>query len=179
MYLRLLTLGLVTVIACGTARSDEQATPQTVSGDWHAIAYSLSTSAPPSMCEAMNVAAGFGFRRDTLGLRIYMVDKRWSLPPNVEGRIDVAIGRYQQVFFITENDATSVSAIVQAARLNELFSVMDNSDIMIVTAGNAKPISMSLVGSSRVTHAFRTCTGISDSKQVPGFSAPGYNPFTK
>ncbi len=45
---------------------------------------------------------------------------------------------------------------------------MDNSAIMTVTVGKAKPLAVSLVGSTRVTNAFRTCAGINSNAKTPG-----------
>ena len=49
---------------------------------------------------------------------------------------------------------------------------MDAASAMIVTVGKAKPVTVSLIGSTKATNAFRTCAGINGNPK-----APGSNPF--
>lgn len=49
---------------------------------------------------------------------------------------------------------------------------MDKAAAMAVTVGKAKPISVSLTGSSKAANAFRTCAGIEG-----GSGKGGENPF--
>jgi hypothetical protein len=65
-----------------------------------------------------------------------------------------------------------ISAVVDTPSIQPMLDAMAKASAMSVTAGKAAPISVSLLGSSKVLNAFRTCAGIAGS--APG---AGSNPF--
>ena len=90
----------------------------------------------------------------------------------MKGDIKISVGSVNLTFPIDDNTDTMVNAPVPAALLVGLFGAMDNASNMQVSVGEAALISISLVGSTKVTNAFRTCAGL------PGAAtSPGSNPF--
>ncbi|CAH2606457.1 protein of unknown function (plasmid) [Rhodovastum atsumiense] len=67
-----------------------------------------------------------------------------------------------------------VVADVDEDDMIKLFSAMDAASAMVVTAGKAQPVSVSLAGSTKATNAFRTCARIGGK---PKSADPEGNPF--
>jgi hypothetical protein len=168
---RLLTIcGLLAVIF--PASADEMMRPLAESGEWLATAHYASMTSPPDVCLAINSAHGFAFRVDESSIQIRIINQNWSLPVGVQGNIDVTVGSWTHDFLIEDNSDTSVSADVPPDVLNDMFDKMDHASSMSVTAGKALPFVVSLLGSTRVTNAFRTCAGLKGNAP-----SPGSNPF--
>lgn len=85
----------------------------------------------------------------------------------------IDVGAYHHEFNIGANTGTLISTGVDHDELLLLFAAMDNAGSMSVTAGSAKPLVISLAGSTKATNAFRTCAGIRNSG-----SGGGSNPFS-
>jgi hypothetical protein len=151
-----IVLAIVAMIAAMSAHADDH----------------LSMTAPPDVCIASNVAAGFALRADNSGLQIRVINSKWSLPTGVNGAVRIDVGAFHKSFDIDDNTDNSVNAELSNDDALALFAAMDNAGIMSVTAGTAKAVAVSLVGSTKATNAFRTCAGLDSSG--PG---GGVNPF--
>jgi hypothetical protein len=84
----------------------------------------------------------------------------------------ISVSDYTQTLPIDDNTASTVNAEMPDTVASDLFSKMDHASMMLVTVGKAKPINVSLAGSTRVTNAFRTCADIRGNS-----GSPGSNPF--
>jgi hypothetical protein len=99
-------------------------------------------------------------------------NESWSLPSGVSGEVLVTIGDWSNTFEIDDNTDTMVNAEAAPDVVSAMFAAMDKASAMTVTAGKAKPFSVSLTGSTKATNAFLTCAGIKSN--APG---GGDNPF--
>jgi hypothetical protein len=156
----------------GVSYADEEMVPLAISGEWVAAAHHPSQIAPPDVCMAFDIKSAVAFRASDDGTEFRVSDNKWSLPPRAEGDILISIGTLSTVLHIDWNDATMVSAPVAFPALIPMFDAMDKAPSMSVTVGKAKPLLVSLVGSTRATNAFRTCAGINSNA-----ASPGSNPF--
>jgi hypothetical protein len=154
------------------AKADEQMMPLAISGEWAAVAHHASMTEPPDVCLVMNLKAGFAIRSDGETVQIRVSNDSWSLPTSVHGAIAVAVGNVKLSFDINDNTNTMVNADMEPSEYQPLFDGMDAASSMLVTVGKAAPFSVSLVGSSKATNAFKTCARISG-----GSSKGGQNPF--
>lgn len=160
------------VLFAGSAAADEQMVPLAQSGDWAAIAHRPSMTAVPDVCVAINVRSRVAFWSDGGTVEIRISDSKWSLPTHVDGSIEIVIGDWKTIQTISGNEASMVTAVLDEDTYPAMFAAMDKASSMAVTVGKAKPINVSLAGSSRVTNAFRTCAGITG-----GDLKGGENPF--
>ncbi len=122
------------------------------------------------MLANMRSNIAFRYHDDLLELRI--VNLSWSLPTDVSGNIDIAVGAFSKALPITDNTSNSVSATVSDDDGQAILAAMNKSTQMQVTLGKAKPLNVSLVGSTKAATAFKTCAGVKG-----GSSDPGSNPF--
>ena len=147
-------------------------TPLAVSGDWVAFAHRKSMVAAPDVCMALNEVQNVAFRASSEAIEFRVSDQKWSLPAHIDGTILVKVGDWTTSLGIIFNTDSMVSAIVDREVLLAMFAGMDKSSVMSITVGNSKPRSVSLIGSSKATNAFRTCVGLhSNDKKA------GENPF--
>lgn len=159
-------------LATSAAIADERTDVIAASGEWAAIRHSESQIAPPDVCMLANVRRHVAFRKGEDGLEMRVLDENWSLPDDVTGTIDVAVASFSKKLKITANTSTQVVADLDDETAQALFEAMDRSGQMTVTVGKAKPINVSLQGSSRAAVAFKHCARLN-----VGGSAPGSNPF--
>ena len=156
------------------------------------------------MLANMRSNIAFRYHDDLLELRI--VNLSWSLPTDVSGNIDIAVGAFSKALPITDNTSNSVSATVSDDDGQAILAAMNKSTQMqvrgrqqstdrpeqhntlinpvlpmradsvksfrVLTLGKAKPLNVSLVGSTKAATAFKTCAGVKG-----GSSDPGSNPF--
>lgn len=154
------------------AVADELMVPLAASNTWAAAAHKSSMVDPPDVCIAIETQSHFALRADETGVQLRLSDDSWSLPSGVTGQIEVKIGGYDQSFGIDDNTDTMVNAEVSEDQTSSLLDAIAQGSSMQVIAGKSKPIIVSLIGSSTVLNAFRTCAGISGSA-----SSTGSNPF--
>ena len=158
------------------AAADEQMRLLATSGRWIAVAHSPSMTATPDVCvvaTTLPTAEQFAIRADVASTEVRLFDEDWSLPAGLTGSLKIDVGAYHHEFNIDANTSTLVSTGVDHNELLLLFAAMDNAGSMSVTAGSAKPLVVSLAGSTKATNAFRTCAGIRSSG-----SGGGSNPFS-
>lgn len=174
-------MGMLTLVvllgAALPAAADEMIVPLAMSGDWAALAHRPSMTAPADVCLATNMAAGdaakgVAFRADEFGVEFRVMDPSWSLPANVQGEVVITIGQWNRSFGVDSNTANMVAVEIPPDDLLSLFKEMDKAAQMSVKVGTAAPFTVSLVGSTRATDAFRTCADIKSNSQ-----SPGSNPF--
>lgn len=163
---------VVIVLGAKSVRADEGIYPLAASGDWYAAEHRPNMTGRPDVCIAMNMVQGVAFRAGYGGVEFRVINSKWSLPSHVQGEVSITVGSVKQTLEIDANDSTFVSASVSPEFLVPLFTAMDDAANMSVTVGKAKPVIVSLTGSTRVTNAFRTCAGINSNAKTPGS-----NPF--
>ena len=172
----------VTLAACAIAAltlpaaADEETRLLATSGRWIAASHSASMTAAPDLClvgSSLPTGEQFGIRADVNSAEVRLIDEDWSLPTGVTGSLKIDVGAYHHEFDISGNTSAVVSAVADQDELLLLFAAMDNAGSMSVTAGSAKPLVVSLAGSTKATNAFRTCAGIRSSG-----SGGGSNPFS-
>lgn len=172
----ILLIGLIPAIyamfTSQPAFADEQVVTTVVSGTWYAAVHTPSMTAPPDVCMAANPPSGFGLRADMTGVVVWVVNDTWSLPMDVVGAVQVSLPGWQALLDIKGNTSTMVTATINQGDLLPMFAAMDKASVMTVTVGKARPFTVSLAGSTRVTDAFRTCAGIGSNSKTPGS-----NPF--
>ncbi|HEY4041387.1 MAG TPA: hypothetical protein VGM32_06020 [Rhodopila sp.] len=128
-------------------------------------------TARPDVCLAIN-SHGIAFRSNEDGVQLRVIDHRWSLPSGVTGSVTVGVGGWSQSFDIDDNTSEMVNAETPQDDLAEMFSRMDKATSMTIAVGKAKPLQVSLVGSTKATTAFRTCAGVTSNS-----ASPESNPF--
>lgn len=155
------------------ANADEQMRLIAQSGGWVTMSHSDTMLSHPDVCVTFNVTTGVLFRASTDdGVQVRIVNKTWTLPVGVTGTIRLSVGKVSQSVDITSNTDSMVAADVEVDDLKPLLTEMDKQSTMEVVVGKAKPMNVSLVGSTVATNAFRTCAGIRT-----GDPAGGNNPF--
>jgi hypothetical protein len=165
--------GLVVLLGFSLrAHADEGIIPLAESGDWAALAHHTSMTAPPDVCLAMNAAQGIALRADENGVQFRVSNSSWSLPAGVQGTIIVQVDDLKLSLDIDGNTAEMVDAEISNDNLVAMFGKMDKSGSMYVTVGKAKPLVVSLAGSTKATNAFRTCAGVKSNAP-----SAGSNPF--
>jgi hypothetical protein len=142
------------LITSQTTRADEQMRPLAISGDWVAMAHQTSMTAPPDMCLVVNGVSGIAIRAADESVQFRVVNKTWALPTGVAGTIMLTIGDWKTVLDIDDNTDTMVNAELSNESIVPMFTAMDKSSNMSVTVGKAKPVLVSLSGSTRATNAF-------------------------
>lgn len=152
--------------------ADEQLVTLAESGNWVAMEHRPSMTDPPDVCVAATSQGGLGLRSDGTTVEIRYVNTSWSLPDGVTGSISIAVDGTTYGFAIVSNTDTMVNAQVDADKVQPILDSMGKAASMVLTAGKAAPVTISLAGSMKALNAFRTCAGI-------GGSAPGAgsNPF--
>jgi hypothetical protein len=163
---------LVLLTAGWHAVADEMMVPIAQGGAWLTTAHRMSMTAKPDMCLTANFQSGIAFRSDENGIQVRIIDQKWSLPTGVDGAVTISIGSWKGVFEIDDNTDTMVNAEIENDDVIAMFAAMDTNASMSVGVGKAKPFTVSLVGSTKATNAFRTCAGLSSNSQTPGS-----NPF--
>ncbi|KAA5609686.1 hypothetical protein [Rhodovastum atsumiense] len=172
---RLVAASLIAAsIGAQAARADENLVPLAMSGEWIALAHKTSIVAPPDVCMAMHIKGSIAFRAGYSGTEVRVINSKWSLPSSVNGSINLSVGTFKKSFDITSNTDDMVVADVDEDDMIKLFSAMDAASAMVVTAGKAQPVSVSLAGSTKATNAFRTCARIGGK---PKSADPEGNPF--
>ncbi len=101
-----------------------------------------------------------------------MSNSAWSLPTDVAGMVALNIKDKQFELLIGGNTDSSISAEVPDETALEMLALMDKSKVMTIVVGKAKPMNISLSGSSRALNAFRTCAHIRGNNEEAGS-----NPF--
>jgi hypothetical protein len=147
-------------------------TPLAISGSWAALAHQSSIVAPPDVCVVFDVTSGVALHADIGGIQLRVANSDWSLPAGVAGTIVISVGNWSHSFLIDDNTDNMVNAEVPQDIIGPMFDAMDKSSGMSVVVGQAKPMLVSLSGSTRATNAFRTCAGIKGN-----VASPGSNPF--
>jgi len=154
------------------AQADEQMQVAAQSGNWAAMTHSPSETSAPDLCVAFNPISKVALRSDGTTTSIRIINESWSLPASVQGTIVVVAGSDTQSLDITSNSNDWVEADIDPPSVQPLLDAMAKESAMMITVGKAKPLAVSLAGSTVVLNAFRTCANI-------GGSAPGggANPF--
>jgi hypothetical protein len=160
MKLACLISSLATLFIAVPAHSDELTTPIAQSGDWVAMEHRMSMTSASDMCLAANVVSHIAFRSENESVQLRVINDDWTLPTKVVGQIVITIGAYKRVLDIDDNSSTMVNAELSEQDYTTLFAAMDNSSTMNIAVGKAAPFTVSLVGSSKITNAFKTCSGI-------------------
>jgi hypothetical protein len=167
---------LMLIMTCAglmSARADEQMTPLAEQGNWVAMQHSSSITDPPDMCLAASLD-GLAFRTDETDTEIRLVNDKWSLPANVTGSLTLKVNGKTYTFDITGNQDRSIAATISVDQLQSIVADMNKASSMIVIAGSATPITVSLDGSNAVISAYLTCANISPPS---GETPAGANPF--
>jgi hypothetical protein len=73
---------------------------------------------------------------------------------------------------VSYNTADRVDAAISRTQLTDMIAAMDKAPTMTVAIGHGVPFVVSLAGSTKVTHAFLTCSGIKG-----GPASAANNPF--
>jgi len=136
------------------------------SGDWVATEQRDSSTGPPDICSAFTTGVGSGNEGQTFGLQANIIDTevrfsdlRWSLPANVSGTLELAVGNYRATLKISDNTNDMAIAAITAGSLKAMIGAMEKANAMTVTIGGGAPLTVSLKGSNRATDAFRACAG--------------------
>ena len=166
------TVAALPLAAGNYACADERLVPLASGGEWVAVAHTENMTARPDVCGMANMAKGVVFRSDADGLEFRVTNSTWSLPPDVDGAVTIAVGAWTTSLDIGSNTDTMVAAAIGSEIEPAMFAAMDKAATMTVTVGKAKPFQVSLNGSTRVSNAFRTCAGINSNTKTPGS-----NPF--
>lgn len=153
------------------AHADEQLRTTVTNGDWAAFEHHETMMSPADMCAASNFEGGFMLRHDSDGLEVRIIDKSWTLPTDVSGQVKITVGDFSAAYNIGSNTSEMVVSSVPETDYAGLFAAMDKGASMTVLVGKAKK-SISLNGSTKVTNAFRTCSGLKGPSE-----SPGANPF--
>ena len=170
--MKLSSLALMAVFVSASAMADESMRPIARSGDWIAFAHSETMIAKPDVCVAASMPSGVALRSGEDEIQLRVVDQKWSLPTGVSGSVTISVGVWSKSIDIDDNTDTTISVVLPPDIYAPMFEAMDKASTMLVTVGKAKPINVSLAGSTKVTNAFRTCAGISG-----GAKSGGANPF--
>lgn len=165
-------MAVMVVLSARPSAADDLTTQLAQGGDWFAMAHRPSMVSRTDLCLAFNMKSGVAFRYDGENMQMRMVDKSWTLPADVSGALVVSIGDLSETYIITDNDATSVNVELDEEEYSKFFAKMDKASSMNVVVGKAKPVAVSLSGSTRVMNAFKTCGSIKS--DVDG---GGVNPF--
>ena len=170
---RVVQMTLVATLGfAGLAMADEQMTPLAVSGNWVALAHQPSMIGPADVCLVAEATGGVALRASGGGIQLRIVNEKWSLPANVKGDIAMSVGNWKTTFEIDDNTNDMINAEVPPEIVDPMFAAMDKAASMSLAVGNAKPLLVSLSGSTRATNAFRTCAGLKGN-----VTSPGSNPF--
>jgi hypothetical protein len=166
-------LGLALAVSCAIpALADEQLIPLAQSGSWAAVEHRPSMMDPPDVCLASVINGAMALRSDGTTVELRSGNDSWSLPDGVQGSISFTVNGNTYSFDIVSNTDTMVSADVDADKVQPILDDMAKASSLTLTIGKAKPISVSLSGSSKALNAFRTCAGIGG-----GAAGGGTNPF--
>ena len=164
----LLTVCLIFSALVMEARADEQTQILAESGNWGALAHSVSMTAPPDICLAVNPVSGLAFRSDEHKIELRVADKSWSLPAGIAGSMEISIGGWEDKLDIGWNTNDMIAARIPPEVIVSMFASMDKSTSMSIKIGNEKIRKISLSGSTKATNAFRTCAGIPSNSDIPG-----------
>jgi hypothetical protein len=166
-------LGLALAVSLAApAWADEQIIPLAQSGSWIAFEHRPSMMESPDACAASAMSGAMALRSDGTTVEIRSGNKTWSLPADVQGSISFTVNGDTYSFAIVSNTDTMVSADVDADKVQPILDDMAKASTLALTIGKAKPVSVSLSGSSKALNAFRTCAGIGG-----GAADGGANPF--
>ena len=164
-------LVLWALLSPAIALADEEMRPIAMSGEWVAMAHHASSISAPDMCVAVSVSKKAIIRADADEIEFRVVNEDWSLPGDVKGEIEVSVSGRSNLFDITSNTDTMVSATISRDLAIQLLDDMSKASSMTVKTGKDKAATVSLSGSNKVLSAFRTCASLR------GSSGGGANPF--
>ena len=172
MHSILQTIALVALLAVSPACAEEALVPTAQSGSWVALEHRESMTQPVDVCVALNLTTGVAFRSDGSNVQLRIMNNSWSMPTGVTGSVVLSVANWKRAFDINDNTATMVNAELPSEAVPDMFLKIDRAAVMSVIVGKAQPINVSLLGSTRVTNAFRTCARITGN-----VASPGSNPF--
>ena len=152
-----------------TGNADEDWRTTAVSGTWAAEEHHPSQIAPTDACVAAETSSGVMLRSGKSGVELRILDEDWSLPTGIHGEVVLTIAAFRLAKPITANTSNIIAVRLEADEVDSLFVAMDKGTSMDLAIGKQKKL-VSLIGSTKVTNAFRTCAGLHG-------AAPGNNPF--
>jgi hypothetical protein len=147
----LLMMALSLIAMPSLTQADEQIAPLAISGNWVAAAHRASMTAPTDVCIVENVASCAYLRADADHVELRVENQNWALLTAVQGEISLSISQWKTLLDIGANSNTMVAAIVSSDIIVPMFAAMDNAFVMAATVGKAKPVIVSLAGSTRAT----------------------------
>jgi hypothetical protein len=153
-------LAAAIILADPAAGAGELTRPLVKSGDWAAIEHASVETAAPTMCLAIDPAAGLALRADAAGTELMVANRHWDLPEAVHWTIKVTMGSGTRSFSVTSNTTNTVSAAINPSIVPMLLDEMGRAPSMRVVVGETTPLKVSLAGSPVVLNAFRTCARI-------------------
>ncbi len=96
---------------------------------------------------------------------------------DVHGDVTFKIGSETKTFPMSALSGTTLAGEVQATDLADLLDAMDKAPFAKILVGKAKPITVSLNGSTRALNDFRTCSTVKGYGDLGGQTVAGGNPF--
>lgn len=146
-------------------------------GNWIAISFAPTITAPPSICFADSVnqvGANIAVWADNQGkVEIRSMDSSWSLPAGAAGNIAITIKGHNYTYPASVMSAQVIHAIITQNQLSSLVGDMETANSMQVKIGSAKLTTISLDGSQVTLTAFMTCADLKN----PSKNTGGSNPF--
>jgi hypothetical protein len=162
---------MVGLLVAGAAWAEESTQTIASSGTWFAIAHRPSAMSAPDLCGVADMPSGFVFRTDVGGSTFRIKNEKWSLPSDIEGSVQVSIGDWSHSWTVTANTSSMVEMVILPSEIVDMIDRMDKASSMTIVVGKDR-VTSSLVGSTVVTNAYRTCAGLKGSTALPGA-----NPF--
>ena len=174
--MRAMIAALTLIAATSVALADDlQPTVEATSGNW--VAASFNDGTDTKICVAGSADKRLLFRADANDLEVRTADDSWSLSAGLTGEMKVKVGNVEKVAQMQTFNATTLAGIMQPSDVSQLMDAMDKAPSALVTFGSKKTISVSLMGSTRVMNAFRTCAGVHGFASLGASTGNAASPF--
>lgn len=145
-----------------------------VSGNWMSVRSTDETGSRICIGASLPV---LGFRASPQGLEIRVTNDAWSMSADVNGDVLFKVGDVTKTISMSPVSGSTLTGLVQSADLAALLDAMDKAPVMRISVGKAKPIAVSLSGSTRAMNDFRTCSSVRGYGDLGGKAVAGGNPF--
>jgi hypothetical protein len=148
-------------------------------GDWAALAYAGSETAPPYVCFVLDPTAKLDLRAERGLTELEIGNWHWSLPRSAIGVVQVTIGPDTRSFPIDRNTNKMVAAKIDGSVLPLLLDEMGKGTVMRVAINGIALLVVPLAGSKVAMDAFQICAGIRGNAAVRGQANPSQGQATK
>lgn len=170
-----LGLGIFSIFpAC--AQSNESQISE-VSGNWVALRHTPDGGITSDVCVAASDDGKMAFRADANSIEFRSTDKKWNMSIGQSGDVTVSAGGVSKTFSMVASDNVTLDVAISADDAKALFAGFDSASVATIRYGEKTTKKVSLLGSTKVINAFKSCAMNAGFADLGGASGSQSSPF--